>query len=56
MSTNRNILQKISNQELENYVLLDSKPVPEDVILAYNILQSRGKNSAMKKQKELIIF
>lgn len=52
MSTNRNILQKISNQELENYVLPDSKSVPEDII-AYDILQSRGWKFSHKETKRI---
>lgn len=53
MSTNRNILQKMSNQELENYVLPDSKPVPEDIILAYDILQSRGRKFSHEETKRI---
>jgi hypothetical protein len=53
MSTNRNTLQKMSNQELENYVLPDSKSVPEDIILAYDILQSRGKKFSYEETERI---
>jgi hypothetical protein len=53
MSTNRNTLQKMSNQELENYVLPDSKSVPEDIILAYDILQSRGRKFSHEETERI---
>jgi hypothetical protein len=43
MSINKNTLQKMSSPELEKYVQPDSKFVPEAIIFAYEILQSRGR-------------
>ncbi|MCT2561479.1 hypothetical protein [Chryseobacterium herbae] len=68
MSTNKNILEKMSTQELEQYVKPESPFVPEAIKHAYEILQSRGKifspeeetriNSMVlktQKEKEIII-
>lgn len=66
MSTKKNILEKMSSQELEQYVKPESRFVSESIQYAYEILQSRGRTfsaeehariksapSAVQKQKEV---
>lgn len=43
MDTRKNVLEKLSDHELEQYIKPDSKFVPEAIQYAYEILQSRGK-------------
>ncbi|WP_027379756.1 hypothetical protein [Chryseobacterium daeguense] len=43
MSTDKNILQKMSSQELEKYIQPESRYTQEAMQYAYEILQSRGK-------------
>lgn len=43
MDTKKNVLEKMSSQELEKYINPNSKFVPQAVQYAYEILQSRGR-------------
>ncbi|CAI8748694.1 hypothetical protein [Chryseobacterium sp. IT-36CA2] len=43
MDTKKNVLEKMSSQELEKYIKPNSKFVPQAVHYAYEILQSRGR-------------
>jgi len=43
MDTRKNVLEKLSDHELEQYIKPDSKFVPEATQYAYEILQSRGR-------------
>lgn len=40
---NRNVLKKLSDNELEKYLKEDNRFVPQAVQLAYNILEERGR-------------
>ncbi|MFP7655772.1 hypothetical protein [Chryseobacterium proteolyticum] len=62
MSVNKNVLEKMSSQELEKYIKPDTKVVPQAILYAFDILESRGKefsseeierkNSLMTTEKE----
>ncbi|ASK30257.1 hypothetical protein CEY12_09075 [Chryseobacterium sp. T16E-39] len=43
MSVNKNVLEKMSSQELEKYIKPDTKFVPQAIQYAFEILESRGK-------------
>lgn len=43
MDTKKNVLEKMSSQELEKYIKPESKFIPQAVQFAYEILQSRGR-------------
>lgn len=43
MNTKKNVLEKMSDRELEQYIKPDSKFVPEAIQYAFEILQSRGR-------------
>ncbi|WBV58429.1 hypothetical protein PFY10_08205 [Chryseobacterium daecheongense] len=43
MSVNKNVLEKMSSQELEKYIKPDTKVVPQAILYAFDILESRGK-------------
>ncbi|MDR2236421.1 MAG: hypothetical protein LBE92_09870 [Chryseobacterium sp.] len=44
MSTNRRVLEKMSDHELEQYIQPESRFVPEAVMYAAEILKSRGRS------------
>lgn len=71
MNTKKNVLEKLSDHELEQYIKPESRFVPQAILYAYEILQSRGRNSLItsksistpsfprlenKKQKEYILI
>ena len=43
MSVNRKLLEKKSNQELEKYIVVGNRFVPDANLYAYEILKSRGR-------------
>ncbi|UWX60870.1 hypothetical protein N0B40_01065 [Chryseobacterium oranimense] len=51
MSTNRNILEKMSDQELERYIKPESRFTPDAVKYASEILQSRGRVFSAEEKK-----
>lgn len=53
MSTKKNILEKMSSQELEQYVKPESRFVPESIQYAYEILQSRGRTFSAEEQARI---
>ncbi|MDQ0067467.1 hypothetical protein [Chryseobacterium lathyri] len=53
MSTNRNILEKMSDQELEQYINPESRFTPEAVKYASEILQSRGRIFSAEEEERI---
>ncbi|WP_292010993.1 hypothetical protein [Chryseobacterium sp.] len=51
MSVNKNILEKLSSEELEKYIQSDSRFVSMAVIYAFEILQSRGRTLTPEEQE-----
>ena len=39
----KNVLNKLSNKELENYLKIENRFVPEAVQMAFEILEERGR-------------
>lgn len=50
MDTKKNVLEKMSDQELEQYIKPNSKFVPQAIQYAYEILQSRGRTFTNEEQ------
>lgn len=51
MDTKKNVLEKMSDRELEHYIKPDSKFVPQAIQYAYEILQSRGRTFTNEEQE-----
>ncbi|MBP2616330.1 hypothetical protein [Chryseobacterium jejuense] len=53
MDTKKNVLEKMSDLELEQYIKPDSKFVPQAIQYAYEILQSRGRTFTNEEQDRI---
>ncbi|QIY89175.1 hypothetical protein [Chryseobacterium gallinarum] len=53
MDTRKNVLEKMSDHELEQYIKPDSKFVPQAIQYAYEILQSRGRSFTHDEQEHI---
>lgn len=53
MDTQKNVLEKMSDHELEQYMKPDSKFVPQAIQYAYEILQSRGRIFTHDEQERI---
>lgn len=53
MNTNRNILEKMSSDELERYIKPESRFVPEAIKYAYEILESRGRTFSIEEKERI---
>ncbi|VEH22048.1 Uncharacterised protein [Chryseobacterium nakagawai] len=53
MDTKKNVLEKMSDRELEQYIKPDSKFVPQAIQYAYEILQSRGRTFTNEEQDHI---
>lgn len=53
METKKNVLEKMSDRELEQYIKPDSKFVPQAIQYAYEILQSRGRIFTVEEQNRI---
>lgn len=53
MDTKKNVLEKMSDRELEEYIKPDSKFVPQAIQYAYEILQSRGRVFTDEEQNHI---
>lgn len=53
MNTKKNVLEKMSDRELEQYIQSDSKFVPEAIQYAFEILQSRGRTFTNEEQHRI---
>lgn len=53
MDTKKNVLEKMSDRELEQYIQPNSKFVPQAIQYAYEILQSRGRIFTHEEQDHI---
>lgn len=53
MHTKKNVLEKMSDRELEQYIQPNSKFVPQAIQYAYEILQSRGRIFTAEEQDHI---
>ncbi|WP_419870188.1 energy-coupling factor transporter transmembrane component T family protein [Chryseobacterium sp. CT-SW4] len=56
MSVNKNILEKLSSHELEKYIQPDSRFIPEAIIYASEILQSRGRELTPEEEERISLL
>ena len=54
MSVNKKILEEKSNQELEKYIEIGSRFVPEANFLAYEILKTRGRAFTIEETERIL--
>lgn len=53
MSADKNILKKMSDQELEKYIQPESRFVPEAIQYAYEILKERGRTFSSEEMEKI---
>ncbi|MEE6128245.1 hypothetical protein V2E39_12705 [Chryseobacterium arthrosphaerae] len=53
MNTKKNVLEKLSDHELEQYIKPESRFVPQAILYAYEILQSRGRKFTHHEQEHI---
>ena len=56
MSVNKGILEKKTNQELEQYIQAGNRFVPEANVYAYEILKSRGREFTNEETERIMLL
>lgn len=56
MSVSKRVLEEKSNQELEKYIQTGSRFVPEAILFAYEILESRGREFTSEEIERRVLL